>query len=62
VGRDEEVIREYIRHQEREDRRVDQHTRDTHHPGWRRQAHRQAGCRLGRSHSRQQARHRWHRK
>ncbi len=24
VGRDEEVIREYIRHQEREDRRVDQ--------------------------------------
>jgi putative transposase len=24
VGRDEEVIREYIRHQEREDRRIDQ--------------------------------------
>jgi len=24
VGRDEEVIREYIRHQEAEDRRVDQ--------------------------------------
>ncbi|MGI9336456.1 MAG: IS200/IS605 family transposase, partial [Gammaproteobacteria bacterium] len=24
VGRDEQVIREYIRHQEREDRRIDQ--------------------------------------
>ena len=24
VGRDEEVIREYIRHQEKEDRRIDQ--------------------------------------